>query len=153
MTHPIRLQLSRARGFDLQLLSRATNGLPAKKVTRPGRWGNPFDFRKSDWCWVALSYGCRGDGPGRRKASVIAFREWLTPPDGLQTLHMSRGMVMEHGDKRVEIGPRATVGAAPSLAEVRKALRGQNLACWCPLPKPGEPDHCHATVLLEVANG
>ena len=31
-------------------------------------------------------------------------------------------------------------------------LRGNNLACWCPLPKDGEPDVCHAAVLLELAN-
>ncbi|MFI0822256.1 DUF4326 domain-containing protein [Streptomyces sp. NPDC021098] len=31
-------------------------------------------------------------------------------------------------------------------------LKGRDLMCWCPLPKPGEPDHCHATVLLEIAN-
>lgn len=44
MTRPVRLQLSRARGFDLQALSLATNGLPAVAVTRgPGkRWGNPY---------------------------------------------------------------------------------------------------------------
>ena len=29
MTNPVRLTLSRARGFDLQALSLATNGLPA----------------------------------------------------------------------------------------------------------------------------
>lgn len=28
-----------------------------------------------------------------------------------------------------------------------EALRGKNLACWCPLDKP-----CHADVLLELAN-
>lgn len=32
------------------------------------------------------------------------------------------------------------------------SLRGKNLACWCPLPKEGEPDLCHAAVLLELAN-
>lgn len=31
-------------------------------------------------------------------------------------------------------------------------LRDQDLACWCPLPEPGEPDWCHAAVLLEMAN-
>jgi hypothetical protein len=31
-------------------------------------------------------------------------------------------------------------------------LRGKNLACWCPLPAPNEPDICHAAVLLEWAN-
>lgn len=39
---PVRLQLSRTAGFDLQLLSTTTNGLPATMVTRPGRWGNPY---------------------------------------------------------------------------------------------------------------
>ena len=31
-------------------------------------------------------------------------------------------------------------------------LRGKNLACWCALPKPGQPDLCHAAILLELAN-
>lgn len=39
-----------------------------------------------------------------------------------------------------------------SVEDVRRELRGRDLACWCPLPEPGEPDHCHAAVLLEVAN-
>lgn len=42
MTKPVRLQLSRAKGFDLQATSRAVNGLPAISVARPGPWGNPF---------------------------------------------------------------------------------------------------------------
>ena len=36
---------------------------------------------------------------------------------------------------------------------VRQQLRGKTLACWCPLPAEGEPDVCHAAVLLELANG
>jgi len=32
-------------------------------------------------------------------------------------------------------------------AEVRRELAGKNLACWCPLNK-----HCHADLLLELAN-
>ena len=35
----------------------------------------------------------------------------------------------------------------PSAAEIRVALGGRDLACWCPLDQP-----CHADVLLEVAN-
>lgn len=31
--------------------------------------------------------------------------------------------------------------------DARRELRGQDLACWCPLDKP-----CHADVLLEIAN-
>ena len=32
-------------------------------------------------------------------------------------------------------------------ANLRAALRGKNLACWCPLDGP-----CHADLLLEIAN-
>lgn len=39
---PVRLQLSRRKGFDLQALSLGTNGRPAVNVARPSRWGNPF---------------------------------------------------------------------------------------------------------------
>lgn len=39
---PVRLQLRRSKGFNLQALSQATNGLPAVNCARPGRWGNPF---------------------------------------------------------------------------------------------------------------
>lgn len=35
---------------------------------------------------------------------------------------------------------------------IRDELRGKNLACWCPLPEPGEPDCCHAAALIEIAN-
>ncbi|HZL05925.1 MAG TPA: DUF4326 domain-containing protein, partial [Coriobacteriia bacterium] len=33
------------------------------------------------------------------------------------------------------------------LEDVRAALAGRDLACWCPLTDP-----CHADVLLEIAN-
>lgn len=37
---PVRLRLSRAKGFNLQAHSRAVNGLEAVKVDRSTRWGN-----------------------------------------------------------------------------------------------------------------
>lgn len=40
-----------------------------------------------------------------------------------------------------------------SVLEALLSLRGKNLACWCPLPGRGEPDNCHAALLLELANG
>lgn len=39
---PQRIRLSRARGFDLQAVSRALNGRGAVNVARPSRLGNPF---------------------------------------------------------------------------------------------------------------
>jgi len=40
----------------------------------------------------------------------------------------------------------------PSDAEIRAELGGRALACWCPPPADGEPDVCHAAVLLKIAN-
>jgi hypothetical protein len=63
---------------------------------------------------------------------------------------------------------RYTTKEAASLAAVEKHrewisdpgnqdglpnLASHDLACWCTLPEPGQPDICHATVLLELANG
>lgn len=42
MTKPVRIQLSRRKGFNLQAVSIALNGLPAVKVDRTTKWGNPF---------------------------------------------------------------------------------------------------------------
>jgi hypothetical protein len=42
---------------------------------------------------------------------------------------------------------------ADTLADLRRDLAGRDLMCWCPLPEPGQPDHCHAAVLLKLANG
>jgi Domain of unknown function (DUF4326) len=39
-----------------------------------------------------------------------------------------------------------------AVLELLPKLRGKNLGCWCPLPKPGNPDVCHAVVLLVLAN-
>ena len=71
MTKPVRLQLSRRKGFNLQALSLRTNGLSAIVVTRASKkWGNPYyvgmfreydradavrDFKK----WRAGDHGAR----------------------------------------------------------------------------------------------
>ena len=43
---PIRLQLSRRKGFDLQKLSRKMNSLEAVVVSRPSKWGCPYPLKK-----------------------------------------------------------------------------------------------------------
>ncbi|WP_418952706.1 DUF4326 domain-containing protein [Streptomyces alboviridis] len=37
----------------------------------------------------------------------------------------------------------------PAADEIRRELVGKDLACWCAPPEEGEPDWCHAAVLLE----
>lgn len=46
MIKPVRLQLSRRRGFDLQAHSRAVNGLEAVNCARPSIFGNLFEVGK-----------------------------------------------------------------------------------------------------------
>lgn len=46
MNAPVRIQLSRKKGFNLQATSKALNGLEAVNVARPTRWGNPFPITK-----------------------------------------------------------------------------------------------------------
>jgi hypothetical protein len=43
---PVRLQLSRKKGFNLQTHSLAVNGLSAVNVARPSWWGNPYVVSK-----------------------------------------------------------------------------------------------------------
>lgn len=67
MTKPVRLRLSRAKGFDLQVHSRSFNGLDAVNVSRPSIFGNPFKvsarhdrayvvqlFSQVMCCWTAM---------------------------------------------------------------------------------------------------
>lgn len=138
---PIRVQRKRTKGWKMP-----PNTV---SVTRPGPFGNPFDFRPSDCCWLALSYGCRGDKRGRQQASVKAFSEWVSPPPkGKKMVRMERGIRVGTDEKSFQIGPRFVVGPPPTIDEIREKLRGKNLACFCPLDQP-----CHADVLLELANG
>jgi Domain of unknown function (DUF4326) len=64
----------------------------------------------------------------------------LTPADA------RRFVVNEFRDMLNSPNLRAWHGY-PSDDEIRKALGGKNLACWCPEDGP-----CHADLLLEIAN-
>jgi len=69
MIQPVRLRLSRARGFDLQAASRAANTLSAVNCARPSPYGNPCArssppfLRAPPNCAARLSHAgarCRG---------------------------------------------------------------------------------------------
>lgn len=89
-------------------------------VSRPTRWGNP---------WQVSNRPCSVYPPvavtAFRTNAIRSYRAWLAG------------------------GPPPVPGypAPPTLADIISALRGKNLACWCPLDQP-----CHADVLLELAN-
>lgn len=96
------MQLSRHKGFNLQAASATLNGLPAKRVTRPGKWGNPFTIAD-----VAKRYGL--DPEAAQARAVELCDEWL----------------------RGTIDPKLSPHAPPSREDIRAELRGHNLACWC----------------------
>ena len=99
----------------------------AINCARPSRWGNPFRVvRHERACWCVERAGVSGHYGCRlteREATERAVE-----------------LFREH--------VRVTTLGARAAAE----LRGHDLACWCPLPKPGEQDWCHAAVLLGEAN-
>jgi hypothetical protein len=99
---PQRMQLSRKAGFNLQAASKALNGLPAKRITRPGKWGNPFTIEET-----AKVYRLDPDAAQAKAVELCGL--WL------------RGKV----DKKL------APGDPPSPAEIRTELSGHNLACWC----------------------
>lgn len=123
---PARIQRRRTKGW------RKPDG--AVIVDRTSAFGNPF---RVDGPWVVAPDGAawqRGDGAGARRHAVVRYRRWLNGigPDVYTT-------------GRRTYDRSALLAALPELA-------GRDLVCPCPAPLPGEPDHCHATVLLELAN-
>lgn len=139
MGAPVRLQLSRRKGFDLQALSRATNGLPAVNVARPSVWGNPFVIGAPSGC----EFEDGGDPtpmiPALTREQVVEFyRDILT---GYLSPEMH-----PHGHRWRDRFHKRFTGMFPAHA-ARSYLRGHNLACRC-----GPDEACHADVLLELAN-
>ncbi|WP_319520153.1 DUF4326 domain-containing protein [uncultured Martelella sp.] len=113
MTKPVRIRLSRKKGFNLQRHSLATNGLPAVVVARPGPLGNPFKVE------MAAEAGFQNPA----KTAVHAFEDWLN------------GDLWAYPCQRIptERQRDAIIARIPEL-------RGFNLACWCRLDAPCHAD-------------
>jgi len=108
----------------VQLSRRKCLRMPANtvKVDRSTKWGNPFVRH--------------GDGMAMSKQMAVASFRSLVLAEGCWW-----PMLLPWPAGKIPAAPPTT------LEDVRKELRGKNLACWC---KPSEP--CHADVLLELAN-
>ncbi|WP_208180114.1 DUF4326 domain-containing protein [Sinorhizobium medicae] len=89
MTKPIRLQLSRRKGFDLQAHSKSINGLEVVHVGRPGPWGNPFVVGKhGDASYCVDLY----------KALLAGLLRVGADPE-IQALESTRRFVAENADE------------------------------------------------------
>lgn len=121
-----RIQLKRVKGFCLPP--------GAVSVARPTKWGNPFTIAG------AVAGGFASTQAEGRGVAVAFFRRWLADLDPAEhDVYYIGGVGSQPYDRR---------WMRDHLAE----LAGKDLACWCPLPAEGEPDICHAAVLLEMAN-
>ena len=127
MTTPRRIQRRRTRGWTLAATT--TNPLGAVYVGRPTRYSNPYRIVHADH-GLLVQFGETGGGVGvwpneleARRYATEAYRVWITRPEQQETLRLFRAL-----------------------------LHGRDLVCWCPLPEPGQPDHCHGAVLLQLAN-
>ena len=89
-------------------------------VGRPTRWGNLYTVG-------IRQCGCRSAGECHHNTFRCETRE--------EAVESYRWLVTEFLPEKTR-------------EEIRAALRGKNLACWCPLDQP-----CHADVLLRIANG
>ena len=98
-------------------------------VSRPSRFGNPFLIKDA----VEAEYS------EPHRACTELYSEWLR-------------VGTEGGwyEETYRIG-KQTLDRRRILADLH-LLRGKDLACTCPLPADGQPDHCHAAVLLKLAN-
>ena len=95
-----------------------------------GYWGNPF--KAAD----ALEYEFAETMEDARAYVTQQYRDWLNGDLGLTSESTGTTWSRERRDWILD-----NIGQ----------LAGKDLACWCPPPEPGKPDHCHATVLLEFA--
>jgi hypothetical protein len=108
---PERIVLSRGRGFNLQAVSMARNGLPAQSVARPGKWGNPFVIAD-----VMAELGL--DHDAAQAEAVSRYGRWVTG----------------------RLAPELSPGPPPERAIIREQLAGRNLACWCRAGTPCHAD-------------
>jgi hypothetical protein len=111
MARPQRMQVSRKAGFNLQAASLALNGLPARLITRPGPWGNPFSIDD-----MATRYGL--DRAAAQAKAVELCGHWL----------------------KGTLDPALSPGEPPTRAVIRAELSGHNLACWCKAGTPCHAD-------------
>ncbi|MPY47092.1 DUF4326 domain-containing protein [Streptomyces acidicola] len=136
---PARIQRRRTKGW------RAPE--EAVYVGRGSRWGNAYPLNSTQVRMPALD-GSEWEHEGRL-GKTSGQQHAFVHPDGTITWHLVQDATRE---QVVELYRQWLADRPEVRDEARQQLAGRDLMCWCPLPEPGEPDHCHAAVLLELAN-
>ena len=138
---PHRVQLSRRKGWRLP-----PNSI---NVARPTKWGNPYRVQRAGRD-VPLRYAV----VDRQAWIVVHHDKWGNPKGkygGFASKDAATAFAVEMFERSV-LGSRLEVDGEHMVRSWLADLAGKNLACWCPLPEPGQPDWCHAAVLLRLSN-
>lgn len=125
MSKPIRIQRKRTKGWKM----------PENTVYvgRPTVFGNVFK---------AVGDIVYGDASWRR----TVMDRWVVVEEFPNDPKKAKEKVVEF-HKRWLNGEFNDLNSPMEVAYIKEALKGKNLACFCP---PDQP--CHADVLLEIAN-
>jgi len=114
---PVRIQRLRTKGWRMPP--------DAVYVGRPSRWGNPWRVVRQPRSWH--------DEYARRHPHAV--------------YNPNERSFLGTFDSEERARYWAAQGFRRDFDGDVTALRGKDLACWCPLDQP-----CHADVLLELAN-
>jgi hypothetical protein len=110
------------------------------QLKRTRGWRIPVNTLKVDRSTI---YGNPFTAEVREVAEAVAmFAEWL------DDAHWDE----HHGARFPALIQKQLMQRRAEVLVALPKLRGFHLACWCPLPKAGEPDLCHAAILLQLAN-
>lgn len=169
MTQPVRIQVSRKKGFNLQEYSKSINGLEAVKCDRTTKFGNPFKVEpryssilKKTFYGIYLPTGAYCEFETKEEANqrdCELFEELIKEND----------IKLEETLKADEIGLNYSFGKDKycifdvdnKFCFFRKDyewmrltsyfieyfLKNKNLACWCK-----KDETCHCDILLKIAN-
>lgn len=150
---PRRIQLSNKKGY------RRPEG--AVSVDQRSPWCNPFAY-ESPYGLARVPALDGSEWEHEDRISADGMRHDYHHGDGKITFHTVRYMTLAECQelyRRALVNPTRRLhlwgGTGKpwlSVEQARAELAGKDLACWCQLPGPGEPDLCHGAVLLAVAN-
>lgn len=128
---PKRIQRKRTKGFSLKVASTNLNGVVV--VTRPSPYGNPFVIGKAYY-------------PG--DSFFITFGDLME--DGKYNGTSLKRVTADNCLTLFRAYCEKILKDNPNWLE---PLRGKDLACFCSVNKEdGETVHCHADILLLLAN-
>jgi hypothetical protein len=143
---PRRIQRRRTAGWRAE--DHTTNPLGVVYVGRGTRWGNPFIVGERYVSRTAF-HVAPFPAPADKPLGTTKHPAWSPWPAWTEVVAEVRDR--EHA---VELF-RAHIAYNDDVWDpevIREELGGRDLMCWCPLPADGEPDHCHAAVLISLAN-